>query len=97
MKNGVVFRAETYGGKLSENVTQAVARDVLVHGIRLVAARGFEIVLTVHGEFLVEVGRAGRGRLPRDRTATRSPARLGGGEPKESGALLGHVEVRNEY
>jgi DNA polymerase len=47
-------RLHTYGGKLAENVTQAAARDVIGHGMPLVEAAGYEIVITVHDEDITE-------------------------------------------
>lgn len=47
---------KTYGGMLVENVTQAVARDLLMHGAMSVEAAGFEMVLRVHDELLAEIG-----------------------------------------
>lgn len=47
-------RIPTYGGKLSENATQAGARDVIAHQMPEVEAAGFEIVLTVHDEIVCE-------------------------------------------
>jgi len=43
----------TYGGKLAENATQAVARDVLAEG--LLAGNHDDLVLTVHDEGIFEV------------------------------------------
>lgn len=45
-------RIDTYGGKLVENATQATARDILVHGMKLAESRGFKIVGSVHDEIL---------------------------------------------
>ena len=45
-------REHTYGGKLAENITQAVARDVLAHA--MVRARSAPIVLHVHDELVAE-------------------------------------------
>ena len=46
---------ETYGGKLVENITQAVARDIMADSMLLLEDAGFEIVLTVHDEIISEV------------------------------------------
>lgn len=46
---------ETYGGKLVENITQAVARDCLAQAIDHLEQRGFHVVFHVHDEVIVEV------------------------------------------
>lgn len=47
-------RIKTYGGKLVENITQAMARDVLFANMPLIEACGYEILLSVHDELLTE-------------------------------------------
>lgn len=47
---------KTYGGLLVENVTQAVARDLMMHGLINCEKAGFEMLLTVHDELLGELG-----------------------------------------
>ena len=46
---------ETYGGKLSENITQAVARDCLFFALENLEAAGYRIIFTVHDEVVLEV------------------------------------------
>jgi len=45
----------TYGGSLTENVVQAIARDLLASAMLRVEHEGFEIIATVHDEILAEV------------------------------------------
>jgi DNA polymerase len=47
-------RQKTYGGKIFENVCQAVARDVMAYNMPRIEAAGYEIVLTVHDEVICE-------------------------------------------
>ena len=46
---------ETYGGKLVENITQAVARDCLFFAMENLTAAGYHIVFDVHDEVVLEV------------------------------------------
>lgn len=45
----------TYGGALTENITQATARDLMVAGmLRVEASREFEMMMTVHDEVVAQ-------------------------------------------
>jgi len=45
----------TYGGKLTENIVQAISRDCLANAMMKLNAAGFEIVMHVHDEVVAEV------------------------------------------
>ena len=47
-------RINTYGGKIAENITQAVARDVMAWSMPCIDELGFNIVLTIHDEIITE-------------------------------------------
>ena len=49
------MRIETYGAKLTENIVQATARDLLAQAMLRLRAAGYEIVMHVHDEAVVEV------------------------------------------
>ena len=48
-------RLTTYGGKLVENIVQAIARDVLGQAMINLRDNGFNIVMHVHDEIVLEV------------------------------------------
>ncbi|QPK80671.1 hypothetical protein G7Y41_06190 [Schaalia sp. ZJ405] len=45
---------ETYGGKLTENLIQATARDLLTNAMHQVDAAGHRIVMHMHDEIVVD-------------------------------------------
>ena len=47
---------DTYGGKIAENVTQAVARDFMAEAVIKVHEAGHTIVMHIHDEIVVENG-----------------------------------------
>lgn len=48
-------RRDTYGGKLTENVVSAIARDCLAEGIERLAGAAYQLCLHVHDEVVVSL------------------------------------------
>ena len=53
--NGKMELQETFGGKIVENCTQSIARDLLAHAMVNLEAAGYPIVFHVHDEAVMEV------------------------------------------
>ncbi len=53
--NGKMELQETFGGKIAENCTQSIARDLLAHAMQNLEAAGYPIVFHVHDEAVIEV------------------------------------------
>lgn len=51
-------QVETYGGKLVENITQAVARDCLFYAMDNLTTAGYRIVFDIHDEVVLDVPEA---------------------------------------
>ena len=45
---------DTYGGKLVENIVQAIARDILAWNMFQAERQGYEIVMHIHDEAVAE-------------------------------------------
>ena len=65
--------AETYGGKLVENVVQATARDCLAEALTRVTDLGYQIVMHVHDEMIVDVPLEDKDALQRINAAMGAP------------------------
>ena len=49
-------KQETYSGRIAENITQSVARDLLAESIERLEANGFEILFHIHDEVVIDYG-----------------------------------------
>jgi DNA polymerase len=56
-------KLHTYGGKLTENIIQAISRDLLANAIFKVFDMGYNIVLHVHDEIAAEIPKDGNEEL----------------------------------
>lgn len=54
-KTGQWGEIDTYGGKLTENIVQAIARDLLGNSMLNIREAGFDIVMHVHDEVIAEI------------------------------------------
>ncbi len=54
-ENGKWGRIETYGPKLVENIVQGTARDLLAEAMMRLKKRGYQIVMHIHDEAVMEV------------------------------------------
>lgn len=50
---------DTYGGKLTENIVQAIARDCLAESLESLKTAGYKVVFTVHDEAVIDVPKHG--------------------------------------
>lgn len=48
------LESATYGGKLTENIVQAISRDCMAEAMPRVEDKGFKVLITVHDEVLTE-------------------------------------------
>lgn len=82
-------RLETYGGKLFENVVQALARDIQVNGMENVERTGYPLVLHLHDESISQV-RLGFGSIEEyERLLSTLPAWAAGWPIRASGGWRG--------
>ena len=59
---GQMVVQETFGGKLAENATQAIARDILANVLMTLEAHGYPVVFHIHDEAVIEMP-IGKGSL----------------------------------
>ncbi|MGM9594155.1 MAG: DNA polymerase [Candidatus Onthomonas sp.] len=76
-------RLKTYGGKLVENITQAVARDCLRDAMAALEEAGYPVVFHVHDEVILDVPK-GRGSLEEVRAIMSRPIPWAPGLPLDA-------------
>jgi len=53
--NGKWLRETTYGGKLTENAIQAIARDLMYYGAQQAKSSGYDVLFSVYDEIIAEI------------------------------------------
>ncbi|WP_278456307.1 DNA polymerase [[Clostridium] scindens] len=79
----------TYGGKLTENIVQAIARDCLAETLRRIDARGLQVVFHVHDEVIIDA--------PPDVTVDEICALMAEPIPWAPGLILKGAGFESEY
>jgi DNA polymerase len=84
-------RTYTHGGKLTENLVQAIARDVLAAGLVRATKLGFKIVLHVHDEIVCEVPDGSKLTIDDLCEAMASPISWAPGLPLAAEGAVSHI------
>lgn len=83
------MKLDTWGGKLTENIIQAISRDILGYSMPNLEAAGYPVVLHVHDEIVSEVT-AGTGDIAEfERIMSTLPAWAAGWPVKAAGGWRG--------
>jgi DNA polymerase len=80
-----------YGGKLAENIVQAIARDILVESILRMEHGGYPVLFHVHDEVILEV-ESSRATTASEvlKTVLRTPPQWAAGLPLDADVRISH-------
>lgn len=88
--------SETYGGKLTENLTQAIGRDCLEFALDNLKAAGYKVVFHIHDEVVVEHGTENpEADLQRIRNIMSQPAPWAEGLPLNAEGWVGQFFTKD--
>ena len=62
--HGKTFRTDTWGGELTENIVQAVARDICAYAAVILNGMGFKVFMLVHDEIVTLVPKGSNSLTP---------------------------------
>lgn len=79
----------TYGGKMTENIVQAVARDCLAETLKRIEAKGLQVVFHVHDEVIIDA--------PMDTTVDEVCGLMAEPIPWAPGLILKGAGFENDY
>ena len=79
----------TYGGKMTENIVQAVARDCLAETLKRIDAKGLQVVFHVHDEVIIDA--------PMDTTVDEVCGLMAEPIPWAPGLILKGAGFENDY
>jgi DNA polymerase len=89
-------RIGTHPGKLTENADQAIARDLLAHGIVLAHRRGLDLRLHVHDQIVAQVPEKGADRhLAVLQECMRTPPKWGRDCPLDSAGFVSKFFIKD--
>ena len=89
LKEGQWKWVYTYGGKLTENVTQATSREVLMPAMRRVEQARYPVILTVYDEVVSEVPDGHGSKAEFEELLLKSPGSWADGWPLSVDAWIG--------
>lgn len=88
-ENGKWTRLNTYGGKLTENIVQAVARDCLAVALKRLDAAGYRTVMHIHDEAVLDT-EEGTGSLEHVEKVMGEPISWAKGLPLTADGFVAH-------